>query len=39
LFAQAVDDALFDLGVEVTEIPLSPNRLFELIDQARAGAK
>jgi len=35
LFAQAVEDALSDLGVEITEIPLSPNRLFELIDQAR----
>jgi CO/xanthine dehydrogenase Mo-binding subunit len=35
LFAQAVEDALSGLGVEITEIPLSPNRLFELIDQAR----
>jgi CO/xanthine dehydrogenase Mo-binding subunit len=35
LFAQAVEDALSELGVEITEIPLSPNRLFELIDQAR----
>jgi CO/xanthine dehydrogenase Mo-binding subunit len=39
LFAQAVDDALSDFGIEVTEIPLSPNRLFELIDQAKAGAR
>jgi carbon-monoxide dehydrogenase large subunit len=39
LFAQAVEDALSDLGVEITEIPLSPNRLFELIDQARTGAR
>jgi CO/xanthine dehydrogenase Mo-binding subunit len=37
LFAQAIDDAL-DFGVEVTEIPLSPNRLFELIEQAKARA-
>jgi carbon-monoxide dehydrogenase large subunit len=35
LFAQAVDDALADFGVEVTEIPLSPNRLFELLEEAR----
>ena len=35
-FAQAVDDALSDLGVEVLEIPLSPNRLFELIQESRA---
>jgi aerobic carbon-monoxide dehydrogenase large subunit len=38
LFAQAVDDALADIGVEITEIPLSPNRLFELIEQAKARA-
>lgn len=31
LFAQAVEDALAGSGVEITEIPLSPNRLFELI--------
>jgi CO/xanthine dehydrogenase Mo-binding subunit len=31
LFAQAVDDALSDYGIEIREIPLSPNRLFELI--------
>jgi aerobic carbon-monoxide dehydrogenase large subunit len=30
-FAQAVEDALSDIGVEILEIPLSPNRLFELI--------
>jgi aerobic carbon-monoxide dehydrogenase large subunit len=33
LLAQALDDALSDHGVEVLEIPLSPNRLFELIRQ------
>jgi CO/xanthine dehydrogenase Mo-binding subunit len=33
-FAQAVEDALADLGVEITEIPLSPNQLFELIRAA-----
>src|SRR5437899_2959107 len=35
-FAQAVEDALSDHGVEITEIPLSPNRLFELIEAARS---
>jgi carbon-monoxide dehydrogenase large subunit len=36
LFAQAIEDALSDFGVEITEIPLSPNRLFELIESAKA---
>jgi CO/xanthine dehydrogenase Mo-binding subunit len=31
LFAQAVENALRDFGVEILEIPLSPNRLFELV--------
>ncbi len=35
VFAQAVEDALAGSGVEITEIPLSPNRLFELIEAAR----
>ena len=35
LFAQAVEDALAGSGVEITEIPLSPNRLFELIAKTR----
>jgi carbon-monoxide dehydrogenase large subunit len=30
-FAQAVEDALSGTGVEITEIPLSPGRLFELM--------
>lgn len=30
-FAQAVEDALDAYGLEIREIPLSPNRLFELI--------
>ena len=34
LFAQAVEDALHGTGVEILEIPLSPNRLFELIRDA-----
>jgi CO/xanthine dehydrogenase Mo-binding subunit len=37
VFAQAVEDALgAGSGVEITEIPLSPNRLFELIQRGRA---
>jgi 2-furoyl-CoA dehydrogenase large subunit len=35
LFAQAVEDALAGTGVEITEIPLSPSRLFALIDEAK----
>ena len=37
LFAQAVEDALVDFGLEVLEIPLSPNRLWELVEQGREG--
>jgi aerobic carbon-monoxide dehydrogenase large subunit len=38
LFAQAVEDALglMEKKIELLEIPLSPNRLFELIEQADA---
>src|SRR4051812_381813 len=35
LFAQAVEDALAGTGVEITEIPLSPGRLFTLMDEAK----
>lgn len=35
LFAQAIEDALADTGLEILEIPLSPNRLFELVEDAR----
>jgi CO/xanthine dehydrogenase Mo-binding subunit len=35
LFAQAVEDALADIKLEILEIPLSPNRLFELVQEAR----
>lgn len=31
LFAQAVEDALADYDLEILEAPLSPNRLFELL--------
>jgi CO/xanthine dehydrogenase Mo-binding subunit len=34
LFAQAVDDALSDLGLEIRDIPLSPDALFNLIEEA-----
>jgi hypothetical protein len=36
VFAQAVEDALgADPRIEIREIPMSPNRLFELIEEAR----
>ena len=35
VFAQAVEDALGDPRFEIREIPLSPNRLFHLITEAR----
>ena len=35
-FAQAIEDALSDYGLEVLEMPLSPNRLFELVHQRDA---
>ena len=34
LFAQAIEDALEIKGLEILEIPLSPNRLFELVKDA-----
>ena len=34
-FAQAVEDALPDAGLEICEIPLSPNRLFEMLERGR----
>jgi len=34
-FAQAVEDALADFGVEITEIPLSPDKLFDLLKKTR----
>ena len=39
LFAQALDNAYRDIGLEVREIPLSPNRLFELVTEASAGER
>jgi CO/xanthine dehydrogenase Mo-binding subunit len=31
LFAQALDDALADYGLEILEMPMSPNKMFELL--------
>ncbi|MEX1248494.1 MAG: xanthine dehydrogenase family protein molybdopterin-binding subunit [Anaerolineales bacterium] len=36
LFAQAIEDALGIEGLELREIPLSPNRLWELVNQHKA---
>ena len=36
LFAQGLDNAFRDIGLEVREIPLSPNRLFELVTEVSA---
>jgi hypothetical protein len=33
-----VEDALADYNVEILETPLSPNRLFEIIQAARRGS-
>ena len=38
LFAQALEDALNVPGLELLEIPLSPNRLFALVQAAQGGA-
>jgi len=35
LFAQAIEDALGDRCPEILEMPLSPNRLFELLQEGR----
>ncbi|NUQ36758.1 MAG: xanthine dehydrogenase family protein molybdopterin-binding subunit [Caldilineales bacterium] len=37
-FAQAVENALAPFGVEILEIPLSPNRLYELVQARRQEA-
>ena len=39
LFAQALEDALGLEGFELLEIPLSPNRLFELVTAHRGGGQ
>ncbi len=35
LFAQAIEDALAEFRITITEMPLSPNRLLELIREAK----
>lgn len=35
LFAQAIEDALDETGIEILEIPLSPSRLWTLVEDAR----
>jgi CO/xanthine dehydrogenase Mo-binding subunit len=35
LFAQALENALSDYNLEICEIPLSPNRLFELVQGSK----
>ena len=35
LYAQAIEDALFDVDLEILEIPLSPGKLFELVEGVR----
>ena len=35
LFAQAIEDALAEFDLEILEIPLSPNRLFELVQEKK----
>jgi carbon-monoxide dehydrogenase large subunit len=37
VFASAVEDALAPLGVRITSMPLSPGRIGDLIEEARAG--
>ena len=35
LFAQAIEDALCDRDLEILEIPLSPSRLWELVEMSK----
>jgi carbon-monoxide dehydrogenase large subunit len=37
--ANAVEDALADLGVVIREVPVTPGRLFALLEAARAGGR
>ena len=39
LFAQALEDALANSDLEILEMPLSPNRLWELATQANKTVK
>jgi CO/xanthine dehydrogenase Mo-binding subunit len=35
VFAQALEDALADYNIEIAETPMSPNKLFELLQAAK----
>ena len=37
--ANAIADALAPLGIEINELPVTPERLFRLIEAARASAQ
>jgi 2-furoyl-CoA dehydrogenase large subunit len=39
VIANAVSDALAPLGVRITELPMTPNRLWELLESARAAGR
>jgi carbon-monoxide dehydrogenase large subunit len=39
LVAEAVDDALAPFGIHIHEMPLSPGRITDLIDEARAACR
>ena len=39
LFAQALENALHDYDLEILETPLSPNRLYELLEEVRSVKK
>ena len=38
VFAQALEDALYDYDLEILEVPMSPNKLFELLQAAERKA-
>jgi 2-furoyl-CoA dehydrogenase large subunit len=39
VLANAVSDALSPLGIRITELPITPTRLWDLLKQAQAGSK
>jgi CO/xanthine dehydrogenase Mo-binding subunit len=39
LFDQALEDALADYDIEILEAPMSPNRLFDLLEAARGARR
>jgi carbon-monoxide dehydrogenase large subunit len=38
VIANAVSDALAPLGIRINELPMTPTRLWELIERARGAA-